>query len=1004
MPPKGFKRKREEGSEVAESVDLDRIDDDENSRLTLTPSAIIKTKDKDIEIGNSKQQKLTELDDDGPATNQLDPTQTNLSSTVEPQTHYIIVPSYSAWFDYNAIHQIEKQAHPDFFNGRNKSKTPETYIAYRNFMIDTYRLNPFEFLSVTSCRRNLSGDVCSIIRIHEFLQKWGLINYQVESESRPAPLTVPPTSHFMVMADTPFGLQPLHSLSNAEKPSQRVYPHPAVSQPPQDNDKDQQQSEQQQKEEQKQQQPNEREKSADQREMKATNDRKMIHQPGLKLDQYRKQLAAMKTKGAAPTRDWSPQETLLLLEGLEMFKDDWNQVADHVGTRTQDECILHFLQLPIQDPFLEENDVLGPLAYQPVPFSQSGNPVMSTVAFLASVVDPRIASAAAKAALEEFGKMRDDIPPLLEKAHRKNIESHAKETEELDGELGLSAIGTFTKSEESQKSEQKNTRETAKLENGEISQTEAAKNQQEEKMDTDEQQHENTEEGGGAEKDKEETIVREAKEMTTEAIQVAAATALGAAATKAKYLVGVEEKRMKALVAQLVEAQMKKFELKLKHFEELEQLMDRERETLEAQRQQLIAERQAFHLDQLRYLEQRARSDAQHQLTNDGRMPTILPPGFEVSNPTQPQAVVAPAGIPPSQSAAKAQPPPSVQAAQQPLPPVSVPPQQTQPVPPPASDDSATVVPPSMGSVAAPPQPPLTLATNTAAEVSTVAATSSSPNTAPIAAAPPAPSPHATASSTAAPYAPQQPPTSAPPSIPPPQQQQMPPPPAQGQQPQYSQPPLSTAYYPPPSAYPPPVHNQSYAPPPHNATAAYPPPQAFPPQAAPPPQHYYGSVSRAAQPPAQYGQSPQAVGPPGRPIANYPPQYDYYAGSAGQPPPQHRYSQQPPYASYGPPPTSAPQQQPQHYPTPGQSQYYAPPSHTQHSLQGQPPPTQPMGLPPSAGPQQQQQPQEMIVSAGSVHHHQQQQHHQGPTGGIVQTAADATSATPPMHQESNKEC
>lgn len=90
-----------------------------------------------------------------------------------------------------------------------------------------------------------------------------------------------------------------------------------------------------------------------------------------------------------------------------MYKDDWNQVADHVGTRTQDECILHFIQLPIQDPYLEEvdscsNGVLGPLAFQPIPFSQSGNPVMSTVAFLASVVDPRIAASAAKSALGFF--------------------------------------------------------------------------------------------------------------------------------------------------------------------------------------------------------------------------------------------------------------------------------------------------------------------------------------------------------------------------------------------------------------------------------------------------------------------------------------------------------------------------------------------------------------------------------------------------------------------------
>ena len=76
-------------------------------------------------------------------------------------------------------------------------------------------------------------------------------------------------------------------------------------------------------------------------------------------------------------------------------------MAGHVGTRTQDECILHFLRLPVEDPYLEESGPchLGPLAYQPVPFSQQGNPVMSTVAFLASVVDPRVAAAAARSAL-----------------------------------------------------------------------------------------------------------------------------------------------------------------------------------------------------------------------------------------------------------------------------------------------------------------------------------------------------------------------------------------------------------------------------------------------------------------------------------------------------------------------------------------------------------------------------------------------------------------------------
>jgi hypothetical protein len=41
------------------------------------------------------------------------------------QTHHIIIPSYSAWFDYNAINSIEKRGLIEFFNSKNRSKTPE---------------------------------------------------------------------------------------------------------------------------------------------------------------------------------------------------------------------------------------------------------------------------------------------------------------------------------------------------------------------------------------------------------------------------------------------------------------------------------------------------------------------------------------------------------------------------------------------------------------------------------------------------------------------------------------------------------------------------------------------------------------------------------------------------------------------------------------------------------------------------------------------------------------
>jgi len=89
------------------------------------------------------------------------------------QTNYIVIPSYSSWFDYNSIHTVERRALPEFFNCKNKSKSAEIYLAYRNFMVDTYRLNPTDYLTVTACRRNLAGDVCTIMRVHAFFRTMG---------------------------------------------------------------------------------------------------------------------------------------------------------------------------------------------------------------------------------------------------------------------------------------------------------------------------------------------------------------------------------------------------------------------------------------------------------------------------------------------------------------------------------------------------------------------------------------------------------------------------------------------------------------------------------------------------------------------------------------------------------------------------------------------------------------------------------------------------------------
>jgi len=544
---------------------------------------------------------------------------------VTEQTHHIIVPSYSAWFDYNSIHSIEKRHLPEFFNGKNRSKTPEIYLSYRNFMIDTYRLNPTEYLTSTACRRNLAGDVCAIMRVHAFLEQWGLINYQVDMDARPTAMGPPPTSHFHILADTPAGLAPVNPPKT---------PQPSAARTLLDLDG----------------------KRVDRPDPERKPD--VGGEFGLKTDIYDRRNAALKRASAAvASRDWTQQETLLLLEALEMYKDDWNKVCEHVGSRTQDECILHFLRLPIEDPYLEDPEsgggALGPLAYQPIPFSSSGNPIMSTVAFLASVVDPRVASSAAKAAMEEFAKIKDEVPSAIMDAHMKHVKE-AVENGVENGELaGLEKSGIAgTEKEEDEKDEDKDKDKKDEKDGDEKMETEDG-------TDVKKEDGEEADKEKEKEKDKKDEVKKDEKPAEPKKpetaqdrlikdgqLQGAASAALASAAVKAKHLAAVEERKIKSLVALLVETQMKKLEIKLRHFEELEYIMDKEREALEYQRQQLIQERQQFHLEQLRAAEFRARTAAQQQLNKEAGVGGVQgqPPASPGQQPQAQQAMLATTG------------------------------------------------------------------------------------------------------------------------------------------------------------------------------------------------------------------------------------------------------------------------------------------------------------------------------------------------------------------------
>lgn len=97
---------------------------------------------------------------------------------------------------------------------------------------------------------------------------------------------------------------------------------------------------------------------------------------------------------------WTEKEELALKEGLSLHHDNWEKIADHVGTRTHDECILHYLELPTSDNVFEQQDELlklGLLQYNAR--REEDNPIMTAVAFLASAVEPKVALAAASGSI-----------------------------------------------------------------------------------------------------------------------------------------------------------------------------------------------------------------------------------------------------------------------------------------------------------------------------------------------------------------------------------------------------------------------------------------------------------------------------------------------------------------------------------------------------------------------------------------------------------------------------
>ena len=242
----------------------------------------------------------------------------------------------------------------------------------------------------------------------------------------------------------------------------------------------------------------------------------------------------------SPNDDWLDQEILLLLEGVEMYDDDWSKVEEHVGTRSAQQCIRKFLELPIEDPYLNTEGSMGPLRFGRIPFEQADNPVMSVVAFLAGVVGPSVAAEAAKTAMRELtdGKTSEKD----QSSESKKVAEDDRMDEDRGEELSTS-----------HRPDQSLTNST--------------------RLDGDDQ----TQTGK--------------RTLPHSKVVRAAELALKSSAKAAQSLADAEDAQIRSTVAQLIKLTLTKLELKMAQFEELEEIVEEERKALESARLGLLNER-----------------------------------------------------------------------------------------------------------------------------------------------------------------------------------------------------------------------------------------------------------------------------------------------------------------------------------------------------------------------------------------------------------------------------
>lgn len=267
-------------------------------------------------------------------------------------------------------------------------------------MIQKFREKPMNKITYTEIRKMLVGDVGSIRRVFDFLEGWGLINYTGmvplrSKEEKGSSSTGSVKSNEGVISVSPYQPSPLSS-STKETAKKFCSGCKTVC-------------------------------SiacfvCDQHDLTlcARCYVRGNYRVGVSATEFRR----VEIREATKTGDWTEKDTLHLLEAIQHFGDDWKKVAEHVGGRSEKECVARFIKLPFKEQFV------GPPASAEVdkyydtkdqseteagaenvsssspakkrcltPLADASNPIMAQVAFLSAMAGSGVAEAAARAAV-----------------------------------------------------------------------------------------------------------------------------------------------------------------------------------------------------------------------------------------------------------------------------------------------------------------------------------------------------------------------------------------------------------------------------------------------------------------------------------------------------------------------------------------------------------------------------------------------------------------------------